>query len=153
LSLVGWVPLAALIVLCAAAAWLDLTQRRIPNWLCGMTAIAGLASAALFGGWGALGIHALHTAIALLAGMLLFALGGFGGGDAKFYAGAAAWFGLNEGLVLLLYVALSGLVLLIVWFGYRRLRRIPIRRKKAGAWDGLPYGVAIAAGAIATALS
>lgn len=144
-----WAPLAALAILCAAAAWLDLTQRRIPNWLCGLTAVAGLAAAILLGDLGDLGSHALHMVLALVGGMGLFALGGFGGGDAKFYAGVATWFGLGQALLLLLSVALSGLLLLIGWFIYRRLRGIPVRRTRNGPFDGLPYGIAIAGGAIA----
>lgn len=152
MSLEQWAPLAVLIGLCAVAAWLDLTQRRIPNWLCGLTAVAGLVAAAWLDGFGGLGSHALHMIVALLGGMALFALGGFGGGDAKFYAGVAAWFGFGEGLRLLLCVALSGLLLLIVWFVYRRIRGIPVRRAKDGPWDGLPYGIAIGGGAITAML-
>lgn len=144
----AWAWLPALIALCVAAAWLDLTQRRIPNWLCGLTAFAGLTLATVLDGFSGLGSHALHTAVALLGGMALFALGGFGGGDAKFYAGVAAWFGLGDGVRLLLCVALGGLLLLIVWFGYRRIKGLPVRRTNDGPWDGLPYGVAIGVGAI-----
>ena len=149
MSLPVWAPLTVFAVFCAVAAWLDLTQRRIPNWLCGLTALGGLAVVAASGGLGDLGSHALHMVLALLGGVALFALGGFGGGDAKFYASAAAWFGLGQALLLLLCVALAGLILLIGWFVYRRLRGIPIRRSNHGPFDGLPYGVAIAGGAIA----
>lgn len=148
------VPLALLAALCLTAAWLDLTQRRIPNWLCGVTALAGLALAVALGGqsdlgrFGELGSHVLHMAVALLGGMALFAMGGFGGGDAKFYAGVATWFGLGQAVVLLLSVALSGLVLLTGWFTYRRLNGIPLRRTQQGPFDSLPYGVAIGLGAI-----
>jgi prepilin peptidase CpaA len=148
LSLPSWAPLAALAILCAAAAWLDLTQRRIPNWLCGVTAVAGFGLVVLTGTLGDLGSHAGHMIVALLIGMALFALGGFGGGDAKFYAGVAAWFGLGKALLLLLSVALSGLVLLVGWFVYRRVRGIPVRRTRNGPFDGLPYGMAIASGAL-----
>ena len=148
MSLPAWAPLAALALHCAAAAWLDLTQRRIPNWLCGLTAVAGLGLVVLTGSLADLGSHAGHMVLALLVGMGLFALGGFGGGDAKFYAGVAAWFALGKALPLLLSVALSGLLLLIVWFIYRRLRGIPVQRTRNGPFDGLPYGVAIAGGAL-----
>lgn len=144
-----WAPFVVLVGLCAAAAWLDLTQRRIPNWLCGITALAGLGLVAWTGSLGDLGSHAAHMIVALLIGMGLFALGGFGGGDAKFYAGVATWFGLRQAPLLLLCIALSGLVLLVGWFIYRRIRRIPLRRKKQGPFDGLPYGMAIASGAVA----
>lgn len=141
-------PLAALIALCAIGAWLDLTQRRIPNWLCCLTALVGLAVAVWLDGLGGLGSHALHMVAALIVGMGLFAMGGFGGGDVKFYAGVAAWFALRQGLLLLLCVALSGMVLLIAWFIYRRMKGIPLRPQKGEPMDGLPYGIAIGAGAI-----
>lgn len=143
-----WAPLALLVALCGAAIWFDLTERRIPNWLCAAAAVSGLGVALIQGSLGDLGSHVLHMAIALVAGMALFATGGFGGGDAKFYAGIAGWFGLDRAIELLLCVSLSGLLLLIVWFGYRRARRIPIRRVQEDAFDGLPYGVAIGLGAI-----
>lgn len=147
-----WAPLAGLIGLCTVGAWFDLTQRRISNLLCGVIAVGGLAVAVVQGGVGGLGGHALHMVLALLGGMALFALGGFGGGDAKFYAGVAAWFGLGQAVQLLLCVALAGLSLLIVWFSYRRARKLPVRKTQGGPFEGLPYGVAIAGGAIAAAL-
>jgi prepilin peptidase CpaA len=85
--------------------------------------------------------------------MALFATGGFGGGDAKFYAGVAAWFGLGHGAVLLLCVALTGLLLLIAWFCYRRIKGLPVRRTGGGPWDGMPYGVAIGVGAVLTSFT
>lgn len=144
-------PLVLLGAVCATAAWLDLTTRRIPNWLCAATAVAGLGLAFVHGGPGALGNHALHMVIALAAGMALFATGGFGGGDAKFYAGVASWFALGQAVQLLVHIALSGLLLLIVWFIYRRIRGIPISRVRKDAFDGLPYGIAISLGAILAA--
>lgn len=151
MTLAQWAPLAVLGVLCAAAVALDLVERRIPNWLCAAAAVTGLGWALIDGNFAALGSHALHMVIALVAGMGLFALGGFGGGDAKFYAGVASWFALKQGVLLLVCVALSGLLLLIVWFISRRLRGIPIRRVQESAADGLPYGVAIGIGAMLAA--
>jgi prepilin peptidase CpaA len=151
LNLMQWAPLIVLAVLCAAATWFDLVERRIPNWLCATAVISGLAAAFLQGGLGDMGNHALHMVIGLLGGMALFAVGGFGGGDAKFYAGVASWFALKQALLLLVCVALSGLLLLIVWFGYRRARGIPVRRVHETAFDGLPYGVAIGLGAMIAA--
>jgi prepilin peptidase CpaA len=147
--LATWGPRAILIVLCGLAAWLDLTQRRIPNWLCAATAVIGLAAALALGGVSDLGSHALHAFLALLGGMVLFAMGGFGGGDAKFYAGAACWFGLKQAPQLLVSITLAGLTVLAVWFLYRRVRRLPISRKKSDTpFDDLPYGIGIGLGAV-----
>lgn len=85
--------------------------------------------------------------IALLGGLLLFRFGVIGGGDAKFYAATAAWFPLAQAVPLFVSVALCGLVLLVVWFAARQFlkQRTPKTNK---ATDGLPYGLAISAGAM-----
>jgi len=85
--------------------------------------------------------------------MALLRMSVFGGGDAKYYAAVAAWFALGHAVQLLLSVTLSGLVLLLVWFVGRRLAGVPIRRRATGGMDGLPYGIAIGAGAVLTAAS
>ncbi|MCW6533878.1 A24 family peptidase [Sphingomonas lycopersici] len=144
---------ALLIAAGVAASWGDLFRRTIPNWLCAATAIAGLALGFATGGAGMLGWHAAHAAIALVAGMLLFRIGLFGGGDAKFYAAVAAWFPLAAAPRLLISVALSGLALLVVWFVYRRATGKPISRNGDNPGDKLPYGIAIAIGALVARLA
>src|ERR1043165_1123618 len=86
-----------LTVFAVVAAGFDWKLRRIPNWLCLAVAACGLALGAYQGGWWMAGSHALHMVIALAAGMLLFGLKAIGGGDAKYYAGIAAWFALGDG--------------------------------------------------------
>lgn len=137
-----------LVLACLTAGWLDLKYRRIPNWLCAMTALAGLGYAAWSAGLPPLGSHALHLAIALAVGIGLFALGIVGGGDAKFYAAVAGWFALGQAIALAVTVSLVGLVLLFVWFGWRRLAGKPVRVRGGTAFDSLPYGIAIAGGGL-----
>lgn len=144
-------PLLSQILLFTAsviAGWTDASRRRIPNWLCAATAIAGLVMTVIRGGAEGLGSHALHAFIALAAGVVLFKVGAFGGGDAKFYAAVATWFPLGKGAALLMSVALCGLLLLIVWFAYRRAARKQLRRTSSDLSDSLPYGIAIGAGAV-----
>lgn len=143
------VPGAALALLCLAAGWSDFRLRRIPNWLCLVTAVAGLAYAALPGAsdapwWSFL----LHGMVALVGGMALFAMRWVGGGDAKFYAALACWFPFGRAPLLLLAVALSGLVLLIAWFTVRRLQGKKFRGTANDESAKLPYGIAIALGAM-----
>ncbi|MEY4271094.1 MAG: hypothetical protein RLZZ58_2310 [Pseudomonadota bacterium] len=57
--------------------------------------------------------HAAHFAIALGVGMLLFRFEFFGAGDAKLYAAAAMWFGLGEGIRLLLFISLTGALIVM----------------------------------------
>ena len=138
-----------LVLLGLAACWLDATVRKLPNWLSLLTALVGLGLAVSSAGLSGLGSHLVHMLIALAIGMVLFRLGVVGGGDAKFYAGVAAWFSLSDAVGLILAVSLSGLAIFLVWFAWRRLSGKPIR---GGAHqtdaDKLPYGIAIAAGAI-----
>ena len=137
---------ALLAVPAGYAAWLDWRERRLPNWLCGVTLLAGVVVTMAVSGAAALPTHLLHAGVALLAGMALFAPGLIGGGDAKFYAAVAVWFPLSAGFRLLFLVALTGLVLTVALWG------LVWRRQRGAGPSGqprtVPYGVAIAAGAL-----
>lgn len=134
-----------LIALAAVGAWLDWHRRLLPNWLCGIAGAAGLGAALLGPAGGPVWSNAVHAVIALVVGMALFAGGVIGGGDAKFYAALALWFPLDAGFRLLLLVSLAGLILtLAMWV-------LIWRREPAGTsrqTRSVPYGVAIAAGAV-----
>jgi prepilin peptidase CpaA len=143
--------LVALIVAGLLASWFDIRERRLPNWLCLAVAFAGLTFATFDGGASALGWQALHATIALVVGMGLFAARIIGGGDAKYYAATAAWFGLSSGLYLLVSVALSGFVVLVVWAIVRRAKGLAVFQRAKNTEAALPYGVAIALGAAFTA--
>ena len=139
----------SLLALCAAAgAWLDLASRRLPNWLCLLTAIAGLGVAFGMAGAVALWSPTSHGLIALVAGMVLFRFGWIGGGDAKFYAACACWFPLGSGLLLLGLVSAAGLAVVLLWFGYRQATRAH-KREGEGRFGMVPYGVPVAIGSVA----
>lgn len=135
-------------VACLAAAGMDIGLRRIPNWLCAATLIAGAGYAAHTGGLSGLGLHSAHAAIALAIGMGLFAAGAIGGGDAKFYAAIAMWFTLGDALRLVMTISLAGLVTVLVWIITRRLLGRPWRKGNGDPFASFPYGVAIGIGAI-----
>jgi prepilin peptidase CpaA len=144
---------AALLLFAAFAlygAYSDIRFRTIANVLNVVMAVAGIGAGWMVGGSTAAAYGLAHLAVALAAGMVIYALGLWGGGDAKFYAASAAWFELSAFPRLALAIALAGLVLLIVWFGARQFRGSP---KQDGGKKELPYGVAIAAGGIAAAVS
>jgi prepilin peptidase CpaA len=126
------------------AAVSDIRTRAIPNYLNAIIALGGLASVLILGGTGAALSATGHFAVALAIGLLVYALGMWGGGDAKFYAASSAWFALSELPRLVVGISLGGLLLLIVWFTIHRLSGKAVRNTK------LPYGVAIAAGGIVT---
>lgn len=136
-----------LMVLAAIGSWLDVAYRRLPNWLCLATWISGIAVLALTSGSPVVWWGLAHSVIALVVGMVLFRMGWIGGGDAKFYAACAAWFPLQQGLTLLMTVSAAGLLLVAGWIIMRRARSGT--QAARGDFAKVPYGLAIALGAIA----
>ena len=146
----------AVAVLCLTgvyAVWSDVRRRRLPNILCLVVAVLGAAVTYYWGGLALTGSGLIHGLAALIVGMLLFSAGIVGGGDAKYYAATAVWFPLDKAGLLLLHVSVVGLVLILFWFFWRRLRGIKATKMAVTDADKFPYGVAIALGAFAMALS
>ena len=132
----------------AAAAVSDLRSFRIPNYLPAVVIGLFVISVGIAGFSEPLWQNLLHFLLALLVGMGLFGLGWIGGGDAKLYAAVALWFGWAGGATLVLATTLSGLVLAIIFVGARMMgfrKGVPKEDRR------IPYGVAIAAGAILSA--
>jgi prepilin peptidase CpaA len=140
--------LAVLAVLGLLACWFDIRERRLPNALVLATLAAGLSLAAWRGGIAVLPWHLTHIAIALAAGIGLYAVRALGAGDAKYYAALAAWFTLGDGLKLLMAVSFAGLVLTLGWLAWRKFSGKPALRKPLDDMDKVPFGVAMAAGAL-----
>lgn len=141
---------AAVSLLFAAAiiaAWQDLSYRRLPNWLSVAVALGGLLMSALAGHGLGLASAVSHMVLALAGGMVLFRFGWIGGGDAKYYAACAAWFSLGQAFLLLLAVSLSGLVVVLGWFGARQFSGARLKQTGAAA-AAVPYGVAIGIGSV-----
>ncbi len=143
-------------VLVIWAALRDATTLTIPNRLTLLTA-AAFAPVALLVHlpppvWG---LALAAGAAALTAGMVMFAFGWVGGGDAKLFAACGLWLGVGAAAPFLLWTALAGGALaggLLLartaaeWapgFGPAWARRLLAKG------EGIPYGVAIAAGALA----
>lgn len=149
-------PLIAVAALWLAAltltgGYFDLRYRQLPNWLSLLCLVSGLACVLALTGWQDVPSSLLHGVMALLVGIGLFAMGGIGGGDAKFYAALATWFPLRDAPALLAAVSVAGLLIVACWFLWRaRLSRKGRRQVKGTAFDGVPYGVAISLGAMTT---
>lgn len=136
-------------LLASAGALLDVFTRKLPNILCAAMLVTGLAFAFAGGSWPALGLHLAHAAAAFLLGYLLYLAGMLGAGDAKFYTAAAAFFPLWDMLGLFVAIAGAGFLLLLVWVIVKRSLRT--RSKETDDFAKLPYGVAIAVGALVLA--
>jgi prepilin peptidase CpaA len=140
-------------LLLAAAAW-DLASFTIPNAI--QVALLAGFGVFVFAGHlssGDIGAHLLAGFVGLVTGFSLFAFGYIGGGDAKLFACVALWFGLHD---LLPYALLASVFGGALTLGLLVMRRIPLPRLLRGqTWlmrlhderEGIPYGVALAAGA------
>lgn len=142
-----------LMVLLALAALQDSIQLKISNLICGAVLLLGIATVALVGFRLDLWQNFLAFAAALTLGTMLFSAGKLGGGDVKLLAVTIFWFDLSGALWFLLSVAISGGVLALFiltlraagWSDAMRQRAVILRRN-----GGIPYGVAIAVGALLT---
>jgi prepilin peptidase CpaA len=139
-----------------AAAVLDATSFTIPNKLTIGLAAAFFPVALILGlPMPTIAACAAVGILALMVGIGLFALNWCGGGDAKMLAACALWLGLPAMLPFLFYMSLFGGVLAL---GLVMARKMMLGGLVANgpAWLGrllapeeaLPYGVAIALGAL-----
>lgn len=133
------------------AAWSDARYRRLSNVLVGLTAICGILLALTTTGLAAASTNLLHAAVAFLIGLPLFARGMMGGGDVKYYSAVAAWFPLDQGFRLLAFVSLTGMVLATGWLIGQRAGFHPQKVSTEPHTDKVPFGIAIASGAILAA--
>lgn len=134
----------------------DLLTMRIPNWI-SLALFAGFVVMATMGGLGLEegAMHLLTGGLVLAAGFLLFARGILGGGDAKLMAICALWLGWPQTLQFLLITGVVGGGLALAFLA---ARKYPLPASLAAqAWvqrlmapgGGIPYGIAIVAGAMA----
>jgi prepilin peptidase CpaA len=132
--MVGFVALFML-----AAAALDLRTRRLPNWLTVPAFAAGLVFHTATGGWAGLGLSLGGFATGFGILLVLWLIGGGGGGDVKLMGALGAWLGplpilgVFFGSALL---AMVGMLLLLVITlsqeGYSRARKQYVVRRTGG---------------------
>ena len=143
------------IALFARLAWFDVSQRRLPGKLVGAVALLYFATAVL--ARVSLISIAMHVGVALIAfwiGTGLFAAGMLGGGDVKFAAAVFLWAGAKFALPAFVLISFAGLAVALVAIAAGWLvRRSPsgVLARVASPWSqtrGVPYGVAIAFGAL-----
>lgn len=154
-------------------AWFDVASRRIPNRLTYTAILLALIVRLGFLGRRGLAEGLLGLAICGGAFFLLFVIHAMGGGDVKLMAAVGAWVGyhnagtalivcaLTGGLIALGYVVVlkryrttfSNILSLIRFHAYRGLRENPGLNLSSAAAVRMPYGIAIAAGAVGTLIS
>lgn len=157
---------AAICAIMGAAS--DVRSHRIPNWLSYTGLGLALVVRAAVGGWRGLeqGLGGM-----LLNGGIFFAfflIRGMGGGDVKLMAAVSAWVGLEQAMPFLIATALAGGVLAVFYMAFYKqiantfrnlavLLRLnlffKIKPQPELSLQGsktlrLPYGLAIATGAI-----
>ena len=158
--LVSILVVAILPALLISAAFFDLTTFTIPNLLPAAMLVlfaTFLLAIALAGhglNWSDTWPHLLAGAVAVVAGMALFAAGWVGGGDAKLFAMACLWLGWGSMLEYTLVASLLGGMLTITLLMLRRLplpallAAQPWLARLADQNSGVPYGVALAIAAL-----
>ena len=142
--------------LMAFAASSDLLTMTISNRL-SLALAAGFFLLTLVTGMSlaAIGMHLAAAALVLVFSFGFFSQGWIGGGDAKLAAATALWFGFDYLLDYLIYASLFGGALTLVLIQFRRLplpgslARQPWILRLHEAGGGIPYGIALAAAALA----
>ncbi|MBX3553534.1 MAG: prepilin peptidase [Pseudolabrys sp.] len=142
--------------LMAFAASSDLLTMTISNRV-SLLLVAGFAILALVTGMSLtqIGWHLAAGAVVLVVAFVFFARGWIGGGDAKLAAATALWFGFPHLLDYLISASLFGGTLTLLLL---QLRAWPLPNFLANqSWalrlhdqnSGIPYGIALAAAALA----
>lgn len=140
----------------AFAASSDLLTLTISNRV-SLILVGGFVALALIGGVSAADVlsHLAAGCVVLVAAFSLFARGIVGGGDAKLAAATALWLGFDHLLPYLLYASLLGGALSVglIWFRMAPLpdwlARHDWAQRLHGKDAGVPYGIALAAAALA----
>jgi len=96
------------------AAVADVRIRRIPNAVTFPLLAGGLVRAIWIGALPALADAIVGCVLLALPYVLLFLFAHGGAGDAKLMAAIGAWLGVAQGLIVLFYVAIAGMVLALV---------------------------------------
>lgn len=139
------------------AAASDMLRMRIPNGLILYLLLGVLITFVVSQpGW----LHvAAHVAVGLAiiaGGLVLFARGWMGGGDVKLLAVTGLWLGPAATPALLLLTALAGGILTLLMIAARALGANRLAGGRIAAlrdpMDRVPYGIAIAAAAIAVVI-
>lgn len=140
-----------------AAAVSDAASFTIPNWMsAALVLLFPLAAYASGLSLETVGLCLLVGFGGLVVGMGMFAVGWIGGGDAKLFAASALWLGLPALAPFVMTTAIAGGVLAVALMTLRSNRISPMfavgpawLNRLATPGESVPYGIAIAFGALA----
>jgi prepilin peptidase CpaA len=161
---VGWLAGIVFSAILLVAAIGDLRTRRIPNRLVAILALLGIAfSVARLPFIEGLSLAGGGLLVGLVCWLPFYALGWLGAGDVKLYAAAGAWLGPARAAEGALVGALFGALLSVIWMMKSQGMKETIQTlgiavgtpqmlspssTGTGKRSTLPYGVAIAVGAL-----
>ena len=158
MSVLQSLPLLVFPALVIVAAQHDVTTMTIPNWISAALVVSFAVAAPIAGlSFSTLATSAGLCAAALVAGIAMFALRWIGGGDAKLFAASALWLGLGGLPSFLIWTSIAGGLLSLALLSARRALvfsglpspRVDWLSRLLKPEGDVPYGVAIAAGALA----
>lgn len=143
-----------------AAAGRDLGWRVIDNRLVVSLLLLWGGHVVLSGqGWAVILAHLGTGGLALLVTVLPYSLGRLGGGDVKLATAVFVWAGPENGLGILVLVAVAGVIAAILGATANAILRLPLPgwvKRGLGLISterGVPYGVALSFGGAVAALS
>lgn len=128
----GW--LIALAILSFIICLWDIKFRKVPNWLCIVTAISCVIIMLVNGHW----LNIFHAFAILVLGIFLSHLRLLGGGDSKLFAAYSLAISANHLPLTMFAIALAGGLVSLVCLIWVKLLNKPNR--------GVPYAIAIAIG-------
>lgn len=151
----GQLLLLAFPLLMIYAAAMDVLTMRIANAVSIAIVVAFVVAGLLAGApLQSMLVHLGVGVAVLVVAMVLFQFRFIGGGDAKLMAAASLWVGYQQLVPFLVWVTVFGGALAVLMLAYRSapasalpLPGWALRLHKRG--EGIPYGVAISAGALA----
>ncbi len=139
-----------------ATIYKDATTMTIPNWI-SLLVITGffISIPFVWQGWPNFGEHLAAGGLMLVIGFIMFATNGLGGGDAKLMAAISLWWTWPDLMMFVVYSTLAGGLLAFFILVGRKF--VPARIITA-PWmytivkdnSKMPYGLALAAGALGT---
>lgn len=150
----------AAVLIFLAAAGRDLGWRLIDHRLV-FSLILLWGAHAVLSGWGAATVvaHLQVAGLAFAVTLIFYRLGWMGGGDVKLAVPVFLWAGPDNAVGVLVLVTVAGAVLALLGLAARALLRLPVPSWAGrglgliSTEHGVPYGVALALGGAAAALS